>query len=120
MVGYSRAYAEAFAETKAQQPTKKRGRPRKNPVKAKPAQPKKVFPNCRADFGFPSLMQDIKPFVSPIDGTEISSRSKLKAHEQKHGVKQAGDYKPGEIVREQKKRVEAEMKLAEPETISWD
>lgn len=117
MVGYSRAYAEAFAETKAQQPIKKRGRPRKHPVKKKPG---KVFPDCRADFGFPSLMQDITPFVSPIDGTEISSRSKLKAHEQKHGVKQAGDYKPGEIVREQKKRVEEEMKLAEPETISWD
>lgn len=119
MVGYSRAYAEAFASTKAHEPKKKRGRPRKHPVKAKP-EPRKRYPDCRADFGFPSLMQDIKPFVSPIDGSEITSRSKLKAHEQKHGIKQCGDYKPGEIVAKQKKARAESLRIAEPETVKWD
>lgn len=114
MVGYSRAYAEAFASTKA---SKKRGRPQKHTIKA---EAKKQYPDCRADFGFPSLMQDITPFVSPIDGTEITSRSKLKAHEQRHGVKQAGDFRKGEIVSKLKKRAEADAKLAEPETVKWD
>lgn len=37
------------------------------------------------------FMPDIKPFISPIDGTEISSRSHLRSHEHKHGVRQVGD-----------------------------
>jgi len=36
------------------------------------------------------FMPDIKPFSLP-DGTEISSRSALRAYEQKHGVKQVGN-----------------------------
>lgn len=131
MVGYSRAYAEAFAKTKTQEPKKKSGRPRKSPVKTSnrhttyqqqmdaikariAAQPSK-----RAQIGCPIVMSDIVPFVSPIDGSEISSRSGLKAHEQKHGVKQAGDFKKGEIVAKMKKRAEADAKLAEPETVTW-
>jgi len=119
MVGYSRAYAEAFASTKASEPKRKRGRPRKHSANIN-VEPKKKYPDCRADFGFPSLMQDITPFVSPIDGTEITSRSKLKAHEQRHGVRQCGDFRKGEIVSKLKKRAEADAKLAEPETVKWD
>jgi hypothetical protein len=115
MVGYSRAYAEAFASVP--QPKKKRGRPRKHPVEAKP---KKVYPDCRADFGAPMVMSDLKPFVSPIDGTEITSRSKLKAHEQRHGVKQAGDFKRGEIIAKENKRIEESLRGAEMETVSWE
>jgi hypothetical protein len=108
---------------------KKRGRPRKQPVKAKSEYQRQMDeikaraasrPSKRADFGAPLVMQDIVPFISPIDGTEITSRSKLKAHEQKHGVKQCGDYKPGEIIAKQKKRAAAEAKLAEPETVKWE
>lgn len=36
-------------------------------------------------------MSDITPFISPIDRTEISSRSALRDHEAKHGVKQVGN-----------------------------
>jgi hypothetical protein len=39
----------------------------------------------------PMVMGDIKPFVSPIDRSVISSRSELRAHEQKHGVRQCGN-----------------------------
>lgn len=40
------------------------------------------------------VMPDIAWFISPIDGTEITSRSKLREHEKKHRVHQVGtDYK---------------------------
>lgn len=44
--------------------------------------------------------------VSPIDGTLITSRSQLRAHEKKHGVRQMGDYKPGELIAKENRRVE--------------
>lgn len=39
----------------------------------------------------PFLMPDITPFISPIDFTEISSRSKRTEHERKYGVRQCGE-----------------------------
>lgn len=48
-------------------------------------------------------------FRSPIDGEHITSRSQLRAHEVKHGVRQAGDFKPGEIISAERKRVAASM-----------
>ena len=36
------------------------------------------------------FVPDIKPFITQ-DGVEISSRSSLRAYEQKHGVKQCGN-----------------------------
>lgn len=32
------------------------------------------------------ILPDVEPFVSPIDGTVISSRSKLRQHNERHGV----------------------------------
>lgn len=48
-------------------------------------------------------------FRSPIDGEMITSRSQLRAHERKHGVRQAGDFKRGELIASEKKRVAASM-----------
>jgi len=132
MVGYSRAYAEAFAKHKVEEPERKRGRPRKCPVKTTGAhssyqrQMEKIKdraasrPSMRADFGAPVVMSDIVSFVSPIDGTEISSRSKLKAHEQRHGVKQCGDFKKGEIIAKEDKRIADSLRGAEMETVKWE
>jgi Fic family protein len=39
------------------------------------------------------IQQDITPFVSPIDGTVISSRSNLREHMKRHDVVLADDYK---------------------------
>jgi hypothetical protein len=39
------------------------------------------------------FMPDIAEFQSPIDGSLISSRSTLRAHEQRHGVRQCGELK---------------------------
>jgi len=41
--------------------------------------------------GSAPLVNDFKAFVSPIDGTTISCKSELKAHEQKHNVVQVGN-----------------------------
>lgn len=40
--------------------------------------------------GLPYAMSDIKPFVTQ-DGTEITSRSGLRAYEQRTGTKQVGN-----------------------------
>lgn len=46
------------------------------------------------------------PIVSPIDGEHITSRSQLREHERKHNVRQCGDYRNGEIVAHETRRVE--------------
>jgi hypothetical protein len=65
------------------------------------------------------VASDIKEFVSPIDGTLISSRSGLRAHEQRHGVKQNGDMKPGEIIARENKRGEEVRRIAKEGQIKW-
>ncbi len=39
----------------------------------------------------PTLVLDIKPFQSPIDGSLIGSRSALREHERRFGVRQSGN-----------------------------
>jgi len=38
------------------------------------------------------IMPDIQPFVSPVDGKVITSRTKLRAHNREHGVTNIRDY----------------------------
>lgn len=106
----------------------KRGRPKKvetTPTAGWQAQMESMkregaaIPSKRADFAAPVLMQDIKPFVSPIDGKEITSRSKLKAHERTHNVRQCGDFKRGELIAKEKRRVAETQRLADPGSIKW-
>ena len=40
----------------------------------------------------PHIQADIEPFVSPIDGRTISSRSTLRQHNKEYGVTNARDY----------------------------
>jgi len=39
----------------------------------------------------PTVMPDIKAFISPLDGKEVGSRSALREHEKKHNVVQIGN-----------------------------
>jgi hypothetical protein len=39
-----------------------------------------------------SIQGDLEPFVSPIDGRVISSRSHLRSHNSQHGVTDSRDY----------------------------
>lgn len=71
--------------------------------------PKRLAAPLHRSAASPTFMPDIKEFVSPIDGELITSRSKLRAHERRHGVRQAGDFKPGELIAAEKKRVAASM-----------
>ena len=38
-----------------------------------------------------SIMKDIEPFKSPIDGSYVTSRSELREHEKRHNVRQIGN-----------------------------
>jgi hypothetical protein len=46
----------------------------------------------------PTVLDDIKPFVSPVDGTVITSRSRLHDHNRRNNVEPAGDYTPQDYI----------------------
>ena len=55
--------------------------------------PKSVFQGVRGH----SVISDVEPFTSRIDGTVLTSRSQIRAHERKHQVRQCGnDYTSSE------------------------
>ena len=47
--------------------------------------------DVRLSRGYFNVLPDITPFTTPGDNVSISSRSQLRAYEQKHGVKQVGN-----------------------------
>lgn len=40
----------------------------------------------------PAVIGDIEPFVSPVDGKIVSSRTKLRNHNREHGIAAHADY----------------------------
>jgi hypothetical protein len=73
----------------------------------------------------PFFMPDIEqhygaPIISPINGEHITSRSQLRAHERRYGVRQAGDFRPGELIGHQNRRLEANRKAAEGGKVTWN
>lgn len=50
------------------------------------------------------VMADIEPFVSPVDGSVIGSRSKLREHNKRHGVTDMRDYGDGYFERKAHER----------------
>ena len=38
-----------------------------------------------------AVMKDIEPFISPVDGKVVGSRSALREHERRHNVRQIGN-----------------------------
>jgi len=51
------------------------------------------------------IMPDIEPFVSPVDGTTISSRPHLREHNRKHGVTNSADYPKEYVAKRGKERL---------------
>jgi len=51
-----------------------------------------------------SVLGDIEPFVSPVDGSVIGSRSTLRDHNKRHGVTDPRDYGPNWFSRKKKER----------------
>tara|TARA_R110000803_G_C11989465_1_gene321778 strand:+ start:1020 stop:1352 length:333 start_codon:yes stop_codon:yes gene_type:complete len=50
------------------------------------------------------IRDDLSPFVSPIDGSVISSRTHLREHNRKHSVTDPRDYGPNWFERKAKER----------------
>jgi hypothetical protein len=79
---------------------------------------KQHFQGQRSDIPSPRVMSDLSSvypeggFKSPVDGTFITSRSQLAAHNRRHGVRQCGECDPkawtDHVTKEHQKR------LAEP------
>lgn len=53
------------------------------------------------------IQEDIKPFVSPIDGKPIYTRRQLREHNKKHGVTDMRDYGDDWFTRKAKERSDA-------------
>lgn len=51
-------------------------------------------------------------FRSPVDGSFITSRAQLRRHNSTHNVRQAGDFKPGELISKERARVEGIRRVA--------
>ena len=51
------------------------------------------------------IIEDVKPFKSPIDGTVISSRPHLEAHNRRHGVTNSADYPKEWVAKRAKERL---------------
>lgn len=58
-------------------------------------------------------------FQSPINGEFITSRSQLRAHEQRFGVRQAGDFRKGEIAGGEQRRVERIREKGRGASFKW-
>jgi hypothetical protein len=61
----------------------------------------------KAEVNAPSVLPQIAAFTSPIDGQEITCRSQLRKHNEKHGVTNASDYSAGYIEKKAHQRVDA-------------
>lgn len=61
-----------------------------------------------------NVFSDIKEFTANATDkpVHITSRSQLRAYERSNGIRQAGDFKPGEIIARQTKRNERDMQIA--------
>jgi len=56
------------------------------------------------------VMEDIKPFKSPIDGSVISSRPQLEAHNRRHGVTNSADYPKEWVANRGKQRLREQQR----------
>lgn len=59
----------------------------------------------------PYVVEDMKPYISPIDGKPVKSRKEHRDHMVRHGVIEAGNEKPTRpaIKREEPKGVEQDI-----------
>jgi hypothetical protein len=68
--------------------------------------------------GGPYVMPDLNAVYreggihSPIDGSFITSRAQLRRHNNTHQVRCGGDFKPGDLINKEKRRVEINRQLA--------
>lgn len=96
--GYAESYGRIFGKEQI-----KGGRYIQDPVTHR------MVPVAEYDFhdddcSAPSVLRPIDPFVSPVDGSVISDRSHLRAHNKRHGVTNVRDYGEGWFERRGKEK----------------
>lgn len=96
-----------------------------DPANRLPPAPKKKRPNYsnRAiNVAIPNFVPDIKPFVNVVERNphEITSRSQLRAFEQRSGFRQVGnDFEPGSIAKEHEQKKAEMERLAATVDHGW-
>ena len=55
----------------------------------------------------PYVQGDFETFVSPVDGSTIDDRGKLRRHMKKHGITQSSDYSPEYMAKKTRAREDA-------------
>ena len=65
------------------------------------------FGTSREDSHRVHILEDIKPFKSPVTGEIISSRSQLRQHNRENGVTNSADYSGEFFKKKQNERTEA-------------
>lgn len=96
-----------------------------DPANRLPPAPKKKrvsFRHLRSDVPSPHFMADIKPFVNVVERNphEITSRSQLRAFEQRSGFRQVGnDFEPGSIAKEHERKKAEWERLAQTVPHGW-
>ena len=61
------------------------------------------------------VMEDVKPFKSPIDGSVISTRRKLDEHNRRHGVTNSADYPKEWVANRGKQRLREQKRHGDNE-----
>ena len=64
------------------------------------------------------VMEDVKPFVSTVDGTVISSRPHLEAHNRRHGVTNSADYSKEYLKSRADQRVKQQAREGKQERVN--
>lgn len=59
-------------------------------------------------------------FVSPVDGSFITSRDQLRRHNNTHQCRQGGDFRPGDLVTKERSRVERNRQLVANEKVRFE
>lgn len=66
----------------------------------------KFSPEGQERVNAPTVRREIRAFLSPIDGSVVSTRRELAAHNKRHGVTNASDYSEGYVKGRAHERVE--------------
>ena len=95
---------------------------RDNPLPPRERKERPDFSKRAENIAVPAFIADIKPFIANAtrETVEITSRSQLRAYERANGIRQCGDFKPGQIIAEQNARIEKATYVAPEDKKSAD
>ena len=65
----------------------------------------------------PTIMGDIEPFISPVDGRLVTGRAALRVHNREHGVTNSADYSPEYFKQRTEERIAKQARQGKTERI---